>query len=200
MNDRQKLKEVLENLDKSVLVEAIYNCVFTVVPNIREVPPIPEEKPTTFKASDMQQEAELMTLQEALHKMKPGDKFQPLSNSYFTMEMSLNKIIVRSDKGEDGIIGMSLGNLGIKGKIIPAEPKVFNYSDWVNSPKIRGIKPNHRQAYEAGAEGQWLNHKELMEAVEAYFVDSKYDSYKPGLEMHDYIVGLIKNLKPLKAE
>jgi hypothetical protein len=152
---------------------------------------------------------ESITLQEAISKMNPGDKFKPVSELYSTMEMSKNKVIVLSDerKGDgERVIGLSLQNLGIKGKIIPSNSVVMDVDTFI---KTYETKLSQRQfVTKADLNGQRRrdnDYKPLREAIE-YAVKHVFDTGTMHMTKEGYFALLEKiessyeNLKPLNKE
>jgi hypothetical protein len=150
------------------------------------------------RADEEIKEPELMTLQDAIFKMNPGDSFKSESDGMVYI-MTEDKNLKEPNHKES--IPINPFTLKDQGKIIPVEPKVKSireiYKDQFPGTPLEdgcilsfGVKCNDN-----GRLWEWLNHKPLREAVETLMlrIDIHY-------RIKDVLREPLKNLKPLKAE
>jgi hypothetical protein len=177
-------------------------CYFKGIPvaNWAKLSPIPEWKSETITHEP--KEPELMTFAEARKKAKKGDVLKLSipgpSDGYFVTEIKV---------GFNHYFNLTWDQYDSdQWEIIPAEPKVKTFEEIIKDdyPDYNrgGVSFGYITVIDLmkkASEQQWLNHKELREAVEN--VLNQIDQHN---SVSDVAMGslkeALKNLKPLKAE
>jgi hypothetical protein len=134
-------------------------------------------------------------LQDAIFKMKPGDKFKP-ENDY---EMIMNQTMQLVWPG-GGNVSMSPAHLNLEGEIIPAEPKVLTAEEFIGKGYNHPVE-EQRYHYEDmvmianrfhknGRLERDLELRPLVKAVKEYHVGMSRNSITD-------VIDAIENLPPL---
>jgi hypothetical protein len=133
---------------------------------------------SNWKEVERMEQPELMTLQEAVHQMKEGDKFRKTDPSMpkdDSTAVCKGGLFYWESNGKE--IGLMSDTLKMKGVIIPAEPVVLSaeesLKEYLSGKDVfKGeqflFKAGFYRGEKNGQLKQWLNHKPLREAVERF--------------------------------